>query len=374
VQAFWNLAAARNHADAVVADGLSVLLRHTSFFLTNKENLVASSGSPSGTEINSDRQLWSIAGNLAMVYRILFGMSFQADGIHLAPFIPTDFAGSYQLDDLHFRKATVSIHVSGSGSRIRTQTLDGKPFNGIIPAILRGHHHVNLVLAGTDDRAITPHQSKYVTAPDTPQVRIEQNKLVWISVPGASIYQVYRDGKPLQRMQTTEFLIDKNSAKSAPEYQVEAIAEDGTASFVSAPIVEESPEAVLSAWFDKNRRPVELMRETPAEIQTTITVAEGGIYELQIHYANGSGPITTDNQCGLRSLYIDQQFSGVIVMPQRGSGQWDDWALSNRIQHFFKSGKHAIELRMEEKDNNMNFIHNRVLVDEVEARRISPPQ
>jgi hypothetical protein len=29
---------------------------------------------------------------------------------------------------------------------------------------------------------------------------------------------------------------------------------------------------------------------------------------------------------------------------------------------------------MEEKDNNMNFIHNRVLVDEVEARRISPPQ
>jgi hypothetical protein len=374
VQAFWNLAAARNHADAVVADGLSVLLRHTSFFLTNKENLVASLGSPSGTEINSDRQLWSIAGNLAMVYRILFGMSFQADGIHLAPFIPTDFAGSYQLDDLRFRQATLSIHVSGSGSRIRTQTLDGKPFNGIIPAILRGHHHVNLVLTGTDDRAITPHQSQDVTAPDTPQVRIEQNKLVWISVPGASIYQVYRDGKPLQRIENTFFPIGRSSAKSAPEYQVEAIAQKGIASFLSAPIVDASRETVLSAWFDKDHRPVELMRETPVEAPTTITVAEGGIYALRIRYANGSGPITTDNQCGLRSLYIDQQFIGVIVMPQRGLGKWDDWEFSNRIQHRFKTGKHTIELRMEKKDNNMNFIHNRVLVDEVEARRISPPQ
>lgn len=374
VQAFWNLAAARNHADAIVADGLSVLLRHTSFFLTNKENLVASSGSPSGTEINSDRQLWSIAGNLAMVYRILFGMSFQADGIHLAPFIPTDFAGSYQLDDLRFRQATLSIHVSGSGSQIRTQTLDGKPFNGIIPAILRGHHHVNLVLAGTDDRAITPHQSIDVIAPDTPEVRIEQNQLVWTAVPGASIYQVYRDGKPWQQIKGTVFPIGISLVKSAPEYQVEAIAENGIPSFMSAPIVDESHETVLSAWFDKDHHPVELMRETTVEAQTTITVIEGGIYELQIHYANGSGPITTDNQCGLRSLYIDQQFSGVIVMPQRGSEQWDDWALSNRIQHLFKPGKHTIELRMEKKDNNMNFIHNRVQVDEVEARKISPPE
>jgi hypothetical protein len=143
---------------------------------------------------------------------------------------------------------------------------------------------------------------------------------------------------------------------------------------MSAPIVDESHETVLSAWFDKDHHPVELMRETTVEAQTTITVIEGGIYELQIHYANGSGPITTDNQCGLRSLYIDQQFSGVIVMPQRGSEQWDDWALSNRIQHLFKPGKHTIELRMEKKDNNMNFIHNRVQVDEVEARKISPPE
>lgn len=370
VQAFWNLAAAKNHQDAIVADGLSVLLRHTSFFLTNKENLVANTGSPMGTEINSDRQLWSIAGNLAMVYRILFGMNFQAGGIHLAPFIPTDFAGSYQLDGLHYRQATLSIHVSGSGSRIRTQTLDGKLFNGTIPATLRGSHHVDLVLAGTDDRVTTPHHGEDITAPDTPELRIEQKKLVWTSVPGASIYQVYRDGKPLQRIQDTKFLIEESSATTAHEFQVEAIAPNGIASFLSAPVVNESTETVLSAPFDKDHHPVELTRETPAVAQTMITVLQDGVYELQIRYANGSGPINTDNQCGLRSLYIDRQFSGVIVMPQRGLGKWDDWALSNRIQRLFKTGKHTIELRMENKDNNMNFIHNRVLVDQVLARKI----
>ncbi len=104
-----------------------------------------------------------------------------------------------------------------------------------------------------------------------------------------------------------------------------------------------------------------------------ITMPQDGVYELQIRYANGSGPITTDNQCGLRSLYIDRQFSGVIVMPQRGAGQWDDWALSNRIQHLFKTGEHTIELRMENMDNNMNLFHNRVRVDQVFARKIPSP-
>ena len=374
VQAFWNLAAAKNHDDAIVADGLSVLLRHTSFFLTNKENLVANTGRPTGTEINSDRQLWSIAGNLAMVYRILFGMDFQADGIHLAPFIPADFAGSYQLDGLRFRQATLSIHVSGSGSRLRTQTLDGKPFNGTIPAALRGPHHVNLVLAGTDERATTRHHDEDITAPDTPELRIEQRELVWTSVPEASNYQVYRDGKPLQRTLNTDLLIDDTSATSAHEYQVEAIAPNGIASFLSAPVVNELAETVLSAPFDKDHHPVELTREIPTVAQTMISMPQDGVYELQIRYANGSGPITTDNQCGLRSLYIDRQFSGVIVMPQRGLGRWNDWALSNRIQHLFKTGEHTIELRMENMDNNMNLIHNRVRVDQILARKILSPE
>lgn len=369
VQAFWNLAAAKNHADAIVADGLSVLLRHTSFFLTNKENLVASTGSPRGTEINSDRQLWSIAGNLSMVYRILFGISFQADGIHLAPFIPTDFAGSYHLDNLHYRQATLSLRVSGSGGKVRSQTLDGASFSGVIPATLRGSHRIEIVLGQEAGKAVVSHHKDDRTAPDTPEPRLKAEKLSWPSVSGALFYQVFRDGQPLQQTQEPYLLLPKDSSKSTHEYQIEAIDSNGIASFLSAPVVVELPGTVLSAAFEPSLHSINLARDSSASAQATLSILDAGTYAVQIHYANGAGPINTDNQCGMRSLYIDKRFSGVVVMPQRGEGAWDNWGWSNRILHRFASGKHTIELRMEVIDNNMNFIQNRVRVDRIEASR-----
>jgi hypothetical protein len=377
VQAFWNLAAAKNHADATVADGLGVLLRHTSFFLTSKENLVASTGSPKGTVINSDRQLWSIAGNLSMVYRILFGMSFEADGIHLAPFIPTDFAGSYQLDDFRYRQAALSFRVSGSGGKVRSQTLDGAPFNGVIPASLRGSHHIEIELGQEASEAIASHRNEDRTAPDTPEPRMNGARLSWPLVSGASSYQVFRDGQPLQLVMEPSLLLREDSSKSPREYQVEAIDSNGIASFLSAPVVVELSGSVLSAAFDPSLHPFDLPRDSTASAQATLSIPGAGKYAVRIHYANGAGPINTGNQCGVRSLYIDNQFSGVVVMPQRGEGAWDNWGWSNRILHRFTPGKHTMELRMDGIDNNMNFTQNRVLVDRIEASIVAladPPQ
>jgi len=370
VQAFWNLAAAKNHADATVADGLSVLLRHTSFFLTNKENLVANTGSPSGTEINSDRQLWSIAGNLAMVYRILFGMSFQDDGIHLAPFIPRDFSGSYQLDNLRYRQATLSLHVSGSGGKVRLQKLDGVPFNGIIPATLRGSHRIEIVLDQEAREAVSSHRNDDRTAPGTPEPKLDAGNLSWPPVSGAASYELFRDSLPSRQTKEPFLLLHEDSGKSTHEYQVEAIDSNGISSFLSAPVVVESPGNVLVAAFDPALRPIDLTSDSTASAETTLSVSDAGTYAVQIHYANGAGPINTSNQCGMRSLYIDEQFSGVVVMPQRGEGAWDNWGWSNRILHGFTPGKHTIELRVEEIDNNMSFTQNHVRVDRIEASRV----
>ena len=43
--------------------------------------------------VSSDRQLWSVAGNLAMTYRVLFGLRYEADGLHLHPVIPQALGG-----------------------------------------------------------------------------------------------------------------------------------------------------------------------------------------------------------------------------------------------------------------------------------------
>lgn len=47
------------------------LVRQSALFLTHKENLTYDTGYDCNTALNSDRQLWSVASYIGMVYRIL---------------------------------------------------------------------------------------------------------------------------------------------------------------------------------------------------------------------------------------------------------------------------------------------------------------
>ncbi len=67
---YYTWAAAKTGNSLAVEHGLASIYRSTGMFLTNKENMVAQNGNSLGTEINSDRQLWSVAGNLATFYRV----------------------------------------------------------------------------------------------------------------------------------------------------------------------------------------------------------------------------------------------------------------------------------------------------------------
>ena len=88
VQSYWNIAAAKSGNEKALNHGLAAIYRAAALFLTNYENFVAQTGDFMGTEINSDRMLWSMAGNLAMVHRVFMGMSFEADGIRFSPAVP----------------------------------------------------------------------------------------------------------------------------------------------------------------------------------------------------------------------------------------------------------------------------------------------
>ena len=74
VTAYGAWAAANAGNTAAVTRGLDDATRTAALFLTNKENMVAATGHYEGTALNSDRQLWSVAGTLAGTYRLLLGM------------------------------------------------------------------------------------------------------------------------------------------------------------------------------------------------------------------------------------------------------------------------------------------------------------
>lgn len=94
MQSYWNWAAAKTGNEEVLNHGLASVYRASALFLTNYENMVAQTGDFLGTEINSHRMLWSMAGNMAMVYRIFMGLEFQNDGLYFNPVCPKVYGGT----------------------------------------------------------------------------------------------------------------------------------------------------------------------------------------------------------------------------------------------------------------------------------------
>jgi hypothetical protein len=65
--------------------------------------------------------------------------------------------------------------------------------------------------------------------------------------------------------------------------------------------------------------------------------------------------VTTDNNCGIRMLYVYGQKIGINVFPQRGEESWDNWGWTNPEKINLKAGKHTFTLKMESDADNMDI-------------------
>ena len=96
-----------------------------------------------------------------------------------------------------------------------------------------------------------------------------------------------------------------------------------------------------------------------------------GQYAIDVRYANGNGPINTQNKCAIRSLFANGQFKGALVMPQRGDKDWANWAHSNPVIVNPNRGGNKISIRfISPQDENMNGEINSALIDFIRLRRI----
>ena len=89
----------------------------------------------------------------------------------------------------------------------------------------------------------------------------------------------------------------------------------------------------------------------------------GGTWVLDLHYANGSGPVNTEDKVAVRTLRQGGTPLGVVVMPQRGTGRWSEWGWSNvmRVPPGTDPGPFALDYTP--LDANMNGRENTALVD-----------
>ena len=91
---------------------------------------------------------------------------------------------------------------------------------------------------------------------------------------------------------------------------------------------------------------------------------------VSLIYANGNGPTSIENKCAVRTLSADGKEIGVIVMPQRGSGEWTDWGRSSILKLPLKAGHHTLTIDLRPENENMNLVTNHAAIDRIELVRI----
>lgn len=390
VGAYWGLAQAKAGNEEGVVESIGSIFRPAALFTTNKENFNLDNGDYY-TELNSSNMLWCLSGNLALTNRILFGINYEKDGLLIKPFVPKAFEGDRRLENYPYRGGRLDIEVDGYGANVAEMYLDGKKINPdeVIPASrLKGNHEIKVVMDNKPIPQMALNRRPNVKAPWTPIARLDVNpfdgtpEIRWDPIEYIGGYIVMKDGKEYARTRATSMPLTEEGL-----WQVIGVSGDGVESFASAPLsnrktADYKPLGLLKAPVSSilSYQPVEPIEgftgngfaeifKTSEPLEIEIEIAEPGEYALEYVYANGNGPVNTENKCAVRTLTVDGEKAGTIVLPTRGVANWSDWGLTNPVVVSLAPGKHTVGLEYRPEDSNMNLETNHALIDRLRVIR-----
>lgn len=380
VASYWTLAQAKAGNEDGVVEGFGSIIRPAALFATNKENLNLDNGDIF-TELNSSNMLWSLSGNLALTQQILFGIHFEKNGLSIRPFVPKAFEGTRSLENFPYRGAKLNISVEGYGDKVASITLNGKnlkPGETIPASKLKGICDIKVTMNNQPIPVMALNRVANKKSPVTPITWIDGGSLYWNPIEYIGEYIVLRDGKEVARTHRTSWPLD-----TPGEWQIIGVAADGTQGFaseprsnrvktsvkplsltteVSSPEIYYQPYVAIEGFSGPGFAETDM---NSAPVEFNIVVPEDGSYALNMVYANGNGPVNTENKAAIRTLTVDGQKAGTIVLPQRGVANWNDWGLSNSVILPLKAGNHTVSLQYLPENSNMNLSTNHALIDQL---------
>lgn len=392
VASYWTLAQAKAGNEAGTMEGIGSVFRPAALFATNKENFNLDNGDYY-TELNSSNMLWSLAGNIAITTRVLFGIHFEKDGLLISPFVPKALEGTRTLDNFNYRGATLNITVNGYGANVAKITVNGKEYapGKTIPAKrLKGVCNIVVDMDCKPIPAMDVNRQPNLKAPVTPQTWLTNNPalngegvpvnnyLEWNPIEYISKYQVLKNGMLVAETRETSW-----PATEPGEWQVIGIDARGVHSFASEPR-SNRPATIYQFKNEGTGMKSPELCNAPAngvkgytgqgfvEIDRTsdpetinIKIPQSGMYTFALRYANGNGPVNTENKAAIRTLMLNGSKRGTFVMPQRGVGNWDDWGMSNQIQVPLTAGTYTVGITYRPENENMNINTNHALLDQL---------
>ncbi|MCE5174065.1 MAG: carbohydrate-binding protein [Bacteroidales bacterium] len=341
------------------------LMRQSALFLTHKENMTYDTGYDRGTALSSDRQLWSVASYISMIYRVLFGISMTQEGITFNPVIPSIVNGKISLENFHYRDAIINISISGNGNNVKSLSVNGQPqtLPYTFSTKLIGTYKVEMVM----ETVQTSNKINLVNAgpgkcwsPVEPVLNMSGKKLEWNQESDLQYFLHSKSISTDQKIQTPFDMI----GKSAGFYSIYAIDAKGFQSDLSNPVL-------ISDWGNKytvektdyKNSEIVLTKENsnsefaidycsnPTNINFTIDLPANGNYAITLIGSNGRGPHGT--YCYIRSVFVDGVDVGTFLL--EATGDWNKWMNSNYIiLEKLKEGKHKVNLKFNPEYNGFN--------------------
>lgn len=409
VDAYWLRAAAHADNDAVADRISAALMRGAAINLSNMENFEAATGAPwlddgdaSGPVVNSQRQLWSVAGYLEMVHGVLFGLDARPEGLAITPYITHGMRSgmfgatdTLVLNDYPYRGRTFTVVVhlpesagDGGSYTAAERRLNGTVFAGeVVPTdMLEDMNRIDVFLGTLSDATTLTDRSdedwRDVFQPRTPRISgIDDVGGLRVNIDRNGEteeveFHVYRDGVRIDEdldNTTTQWTDSTADTGRSPCYSVEAcFVSSGNCSQHAPPFcwwgagnarIQSFPASSFTnvggtgttnhgrfhyeAWGDDGHR-LEVSGFTPAA---------SGEYLFQAVYGNGAGGVDTGITCAVKRLYVQEEGGtvageGALIMPHLG--EWSRWGDSNFVSVSLEAGR-TYRIVIETHDDYVNM-------------------
>lgn len=417
VTAYWTKAARAARNDKVVNHAIWSLMRGAALNLSNMENfeLVTGAnwleeGATSGPVVNSQRQLWSVAGYLAMVQSVIFGLETSPQGIRFLPYVTRHLrndvfggADSIVLNNFPYRgrRITVVVHLpakinSNEGAyAVGSVKLNGvESGTGFLPSEqLAVENTIEITLAeasesGSPMRVVEDTAAwRNVFGPKTPTIdaiTVEDGKLKLALGAGGEAaddiaFRVYRDGELAAEgiAGSAGAWIDPASGDHLSKtrcYAVESyFLASGNTSQRSRPSCfwgrDDARVRMVGARDFRNIGGDPVVNHGRFHFQDWGDAGHelvidylrpdfSGEHLLQLVYGNGAGPINTGVTCAVKKVSVEELPSGNVVaegqvfMPHVGS--WSEWRDSSFLRATLDATK-AYRVRIHDDARSINM-------------------
>jgi hypothetical protein len=422
--AYWMKAAALAKNDQVVNHNLKSLIRGAALNLSNMENfefisLSAWVNDPDnkdddpekghGPDIDSEAQLWSVAGYMAAVLDVIFGRQATQTGIRFQPFVTQYMrnmlfpsASSIKLNNLPYKGKTLNVELllpaKGTGDsgyyNVSSVTLNGKPVpndNYFTATDLAATNQIRIQLVDANAPASSmtvvsdTGDYKRFWAPKEPKnVSVTLNSgLLTVSFDPSGesgvTYNIYRNGVRVASDLTSTTWTDPDSGNYATKTLCYSVEQKYTGSYPvdnyshhSDPVCYWGATGAYteitigsglnsldgaSTAFDHHSHHFNNWGEPNQVLEATYRPAVTGRYAIQVVYGNAFNSVDTGITCCVKIIEVVDSAnqvvaSAVVMMPHLPN--WDTWGDSSFAHASLTAG---VEYKIRVKDfYNMSYL------------------